>query len=166
MMVGFNVTLPWIRILWVGKLTWKSGLVALIAMGRPVLIYGRHLLVAVRIRKGMTDGRLSCLLLACPSLFPQSWFDLPCCCCWELTPFAASKVVIVDLLISGSQSSGLLVSDPDCGSALPWELSNYHNNRLSLPSSQWETAVGLLQLLKRPASRPSDYQIRRFSGVI
>lgn len=97
MMVGFNVTLPWIRILWAGNLTWKSGLVALIAMGRPVLIYGRHLLIAARIRKGMTDGKLSCLLLACLSLFPQSWFDLSCCCCWERTPFSASRTGVPKL---------------------------------------------------------------------
>lgn len=51
-------------------------------------------------------------------------------CCWQNR---CSQVVIVDLLISGSQPSGLLVADPDCGCALPWELSNY---QLSLPSSQ------------------------------
>lgn len=97
MVVSFNVTLLWIRILWVGNLTWKSGLVALIAVERPVLIYGWHLKVAARIRKGMTDGRLSCLLLACPALFQQSWFDLPCCCCWELNPFAAGRTAVPKL---------------------------------------------------------------------
>lgn len=167
MMVGFNVTLPAIKITWVGNLTWKSGLIALIEVGRPILTSSRGHPDQKRYGRWKIILSFACLIFPFP--IELIWFTLfTAAANW--IPLLIAKAVFPshhcrssDQWFSRNLHFWCLSGTMEALSP-PCKLNNY---QLSFPFSQWETAVtGLFQPLKHPASRPSGDQILRLSGVI
>lgn len=135
----FNVTLSQIRITRVGILTWRVILISLIDVGRPILLWIAAAYIKSRFQRA------------------ASWAY-----CWLSLPSSVVAALLITFLTVAVQAcnhgmklvtcqelSKLLVPDWDHWGIPPCGLINC----LLLPSSKrWTAILGLLSMLRNPAS--------------